>query len=107
LIPLLLLQLILRSPRTVHALQFCPYNENLLAGGCSNGQVVVWDLCDSLKKVEQDISLSPDKLKYRLALVSVHAYSNTHTTKNEQETYTAMHKDCHNNCPMNKQNCDA
>jgi len=72
-IPFLLLQLILKSPRKVHALQFCPYNENLLAGGCSNGQVVVWDLCDRLKKVEQEISLSLDKFKYRLALVSVRA----------------------------------
>jgi WD40 repeat protein len=70
-IPFLLLQLILRSPRKVHALHFCPYNENLLAGGCSSGQVVVWDLGDNLKKVEQEIPLSPDKLKYCLALVSV------------------------------------
>lgn len=72
-IPFLLLQLILKSPRKVHALQFCPYNENLLAGGCSSGQVVVWDLCDSLKNVEQDISQSLDKFKCCLALVSVHA----------------------------------
>jgi hypothetical protein len=32
---------------------------------------VVWDLCDRLKKVEKEVALSPDKLKYRLVLVSV------------------------------------
>ncbi|XP_021939103.1 WD repeat-containing protein 63 isoform X3 [Zootermopsis nevadensis] len=61
-------RLVLGSPRKVHALQFCPYNENLLVGGCNNGQVVVWDLCDRLKKVEEEVSLSSTKLKYHLAL---------------------------------------
>ncbi|XP_069694476.1 dynein axonemal intermediate chain 3-like isoform X2 [Periplaneta americana] len=64
-------RLILRSPREVHALQFCPFNENLLVGGCSSGQVVVWDLCNKLKLVEEKISLTPNKLKYRLALHSL------------------------------------
>ncbi|PNF18221.1 hypothetical protein B7P43_G17753 [Cryptotermes secundus] len=73
-------KLLLRSPRKVHALQFSPYNENLMAGGCSSGQVLVWDLCDKLK-VEEDISLSDDKLKYRHALHDLMGWTRP-TTRN-------------------------
>lgn len=31
----------------------------------------MWDLCDRLKQAEEEVSLSPEKLKYHLALVSV------------------------------------
>ncbi|XP_069705635.1 dynein axonemal intermediate chain 3-like [Periplaneta americana] len=64
-------KLILKTSREVHALQFCPFNENILVGGCINGQVVIWDLTDRIKKVEEVIVLTPNKQKYRKALFSL------------------------------------
>ncbi|XP_053678743.1 dynein axonemal intermediate chain 3-like [Anopheles nili] len=35
------------SPREVTALSFCPYNGQLLVGGLSSGQLVIWELTDA------------------------------------------------------------
>ncbi|PSN51891.1 hypothetical protein C0J52_11593 [Blattella germanica] len=64
-------KLVLECSREVHALQFCPFNENILIGGCSNGQVVVWDLTDKLRKVEEIIHLTLEQQMYRETLFSL------------------------------------
>uniref|UniRef100_A0A3P9IXP1 WD repeat domain 63 n=1 Tax=Oryzias latipes TaxID=8090 RepID=A0A3P9IXP1_ORYLA len=37
-------QLLLRSPGDILCFEFCPSNPNVIAGGCINGQVVLWDI---------------------------------------------------------------
>ncbi|KAJ9579437.1 hypothetical protein L9F63_024461, partial [Diploptera punctata] len=62
--------LILGSPRDIYSLEFCPINANILVGGCINGQVVIWDISQKEKYLEESQELSEDRIKYRLALVS-------------------------------------
>ncbi|KAM9761958.1 dynein axonemal intermediate chain 3 [Menidia menidia] len=37
-------QLLLECPDDIVAFEFCPSNPNIIAGGCINGQVVLWDI---------------------------------------------------------------
>ena len=39
-LPLLLME----APEDVECFQFNPLNPNIVCGGCSNGQLVLWDL---------------------------------------------------------------
>uniref|UniRef100_A0A182M2C2 WD repeat-containing protein 63 n=1 Tax=Anopheles culicifacies TaxID=139723 RepID=A0A182M2C2_9DIPT len=43
----------LKTIREVTAVSFCPYDGELLVGGLSNGQIVLWDLKGELDRVEQ------------------------------------------------------
>ncbi|XP_053604138.1 dynein axonemal intermediate chain 3 [Plodia interpunctella] len=61
-------KLYLEAPREVKVLSFCPFNENVLVGGCINGQIVVWDLTNKLENVEKIIVLSEKREKYRIAM---------------------------------------
>ncbi|KAJ8957937.1 hypothetical protein NQ318_001935 [Aromia moschata] len=46
-------KLILETPREAYKLSFCPFDENILVGGLSNGQVIIWDIRNKLNKVEE------------------------------------------------------
>ncbi|KAM3960992.1 LOW QUALITY PROTEIN: missing minor mitochondria [Aphomia sociella] len=61
-------KLYLESPREVKVLSFCPFDENLLIGGCINGQIIVWDLTQKLENVEKIEVLSETREKYRIAM---------------------------------------
>lgn len=61
-------KLYLESPREVKMLSFCPFDENILVGGCINGQLVVWDLTNKLENVERIEVLSETREKYRIAM---------------------------------------
>ena len=37
-------QLFLEAPDTVRCFQFCPSNPNIVVGGCTNGQIVLWNI---------------------------------------------------------------
>ncbi|KAE8609374.1 hypothetical protein XENTR_v10011791 [Xenopus tropicalis] len=37
-------QLMLECPDDIYCFQFCPSDPNIIAGGCFNGQVVLWDI---------------------------------------------------------------
>ncbi|XP_069594088.1 dynein axonemal intermediate chain 3 [Ranitomeya imitator] len=37
-------QLMLECPDDIYCFQFCPSDPNIIAGGCMNGQVVLWDI---------------------------------------------------------------
>ncbi|CAJ0953911.1 unnamed protein product [Ranitomeya imitator] len=34
----------LECPDDIYCFQFCPSDPNIIAGGCMNGQVVLWDI---------------------------------------------------------------
>ncbi|CAF4813187.1 unnamed protein product [Pieris macdunnoughi] len=61
-------KLTLESPREVKILSFCPFNENILIGGCINGQIILWDLSNKLENVEKMEVLSEKREKYRIAM---------------------------------------
>ncbi|XP_018332208.1 WD repeat-containing protein 63 [Agrilus planipennis] len=58
-------RLLLESPKDVTMLNFCPFNENILVGGCSNGQIIVWDITNKLKEVEEVEVLTIYQQNYR------------------------------------------
>lgn len=66
----LITKLYLECPREVKSLAFCPFDENLLIGGCINGQVVVWDLTNKLEHVENIEVLTETRERYRIAMNS-------------------------------------
>ncbi|XP_029474213.1 WD repeat-containing protein 63 isoform X2 [Rhinatrema bivittatum] len=39
-------QLMLECPDDIYCFQFCPSDPNIIAGGCINGQVVLWDISE-------------------------------------------------------------
>lgn len=61
-------KLYLESPREVKTLSFCPFDENILIGGCINGQIILWDLTNKLENVEKIEVLSETREKYRIAM---------------------------------------
>lgn len=63
-------QLYLESNREVVSLSFCPYHENILIGGCVNGQIVVWDLEGRLEETEDFESLTEYQENNRIAMNS-------------------------------------
>lgn len=64
-------KLLLEAHREVTALSFCPYDENILVGGCLNGQVIVWDIRNKLKNVEEEEILTDEQQKYRALMYSL------------------------------------
>lgn len=57
-------KLYLHATSEVTALSFCPYDENILVAGYSNGLVAVWDLTDLLIDPETPIFLSGSEQQY-------------------------------------------
>lgn len=64
-------KLILESPREVHCLAWSPVDPNVLVGGCTSGQIIIWDLKGKLEAVESQEYLTPDQQRYRLVIHSL------------------------------------
>ncbi|VEN44432.1 unnamed protein product [Callosobruchus maculatus] len=64
-------RLILETPREVHKLSFCNFDPNILVGGCSNGQVILWDIRNKLEKVEELEVLTNAQQRYRAQMHSL------------------------------------
>ncbi|XP_017027782.1 dynein axonemal intermediate chain 3 [Drosophila kikkawai] len=47
------------------ALTFCPFNGDILLGGCRNGQVVLWDLQGRCERLDEEEYLTAAQAKYR------------------------------------------
>ncbi|XP_037354413.2 dynein axonemal intermediate chain 3 isoform X1 [Talpa occidentalis] len=45
-------QLMLESPDDIFCFQFCPSNPNIIAGGCINGQIVLWDITAHAERID-------------------------------------------------------
>lgn len=46
-------QLLLEAPDDIHSFQFCPSDPNIIAGGCQNGQLVLWDISAHADRLKQ------------------------------------------------------
>lgn len=64
-------RLYLQTPREVSVVSFCPYDENILIGGCINGQVIVWDIKNKLEGVEKEEPLTVAQQRYRVLMHSL------------------------------------
>ncbi|XP_010635009.1 WD repeat-containing protein 63 [Fukomys damarensis] len=45
-------QLMLESPDDIFCFKFCPSDPNIIAGGCMNGQIVLWDITAHADRIE-------------------------------------------------------
>ncbi|XP_015605095.1 WD repeat-containing protein 63-like [Cephus cinctus] len=54
-------KIVLEDFREVHSLSFCPFREDVIVGGCTNGQIVIWYLADSLRSVLEKQSDTGDE----------------------------------------------
>lgn len=45
-------QLMLESPDDIFCFKFCPNDPNIIAGGCINGQIVLWDISTHAERIE-------------------------------------------------------
>ncbi|XP_055978831.1 dynein axonemal intermediate chain 3 [Sorex fumeus] len=45
-------QLMLESPEDIFCFDFCPSDPNIIAGGCINGQIVLWDITSHAERIE-------------------------------------------------------
>ncbi|XP_075835090.1 dynein axonemal intermediate chain 3 [Microtus pennsylvanicus] len=45
-------QLMLESPDDIFCFEFCPSDPNIIAGGCINGQIVLWDITAHVDRIE-------------------------------------------------------
>ncbi|XP_050016125.1 dynein axonemal intermediate chain 3 isoform X1 [Alexandromys fortis] len=45
-------QLMLESPDDIFCFEFCPSDPNIIAGGCINGQIVLWDITAHADRIE-------------------------------------------------------
>ncbi|NXF90567.1 WDR63 protein, partial [Eubucco bourcierii] len=55
-------QLMLESPEDIYCFQFSPSDPNIIAGGCINGQVVLWDISQHEEKL-QNAKTVADKIE--------------------------------------------
>jgi hypothetical protein len=55
------LQLLLEAPDDIYSFQFCPTDPNIIAGGCMNGQVVMWDIAAHVDRLKQPRSNAKKK----------------------------------------------
>ncbi|XP_046986297.1 dynein axonemal intermediate chain 3-like [Schistocerca americana] len=62
-------KLTLLSPRPVQCLKFCPHNADILVGGLTNGQIVIWDLTENLRRIEGELDTSEWRAVERTSLV--------------------------------------
>lgn len=63
-------KLYLEAPREILKVSCCPYNEDIIVGGMANGQVVIWDIKNRLRKVEIEEVLTAAQGTYRVLMFS-------------------------------------
>ncbi|KAM7046465.1 dynein axonemal intermediate chain 3 isoform 2-T2 [Acridotheres tristis] len=54
------LQLVLKAPEDIYCFQFSPSDPNIIAGGCVDGQVVLWDISKHETKLQSTVPV-PDE----------------------------------------------
>ncbi|XP_048457522.1 dynein axonemal intermediate chain 3-like [Rhincodon typus] len=60
-------QIMLEAPDDIYSFQFCPTDPNIVAGGCKNGQVVLWDISKFASRLQGNIpAAKPEAVKSNL-----------------------------------------
>ncbi|NWI50354.1 WDR63 protein, partial [Calyptomena viridis] len=55
-------QLVLECPEDIYCFQFSPSDPNMIAGGCINGQVVVWDISQHEEKLQPEKPVADENI---------------------------------------------
>ncbi|XP_032923345.1 dynein axonemal intermediate chain 3 isoform X2 [Catharus ustulatus] len=58
----LCLQLVLKAPEDIYCFQFSPSNPNMIAGGCVDGQVVLWDISKHETKLQITVPVAEETI---------------------------------------------
>ncbi|NXK86819.1 WDR63 protein, partial [Formicarius rufipectus] len=53
-------QLMLECPEDIYCFQFSPGDPNIIAGGCINGQVVLWNISQHVKNLQNEKSVADE-----------------------------------------------
>ncbi|XP_017844584.1 WD repeat-containing protein 63 [Drosophila busckii] len=53
------------APFEVTCLSFCPYNADILIGGCQNGLLTIWDMQGRCEHLDEEEYLTPAQANYR------------------------------------------
>lgn len=72
----------LESPREVTAVAFCPFDPNIVIGGCANGQIILWDITDRVNEKLNPEVLTVAQQKYRTTMLRMTSWFKS--TKNER-----------------------
>ncbi|XP_078417930.1 dynein axonemal intermediate chain 3 [Cetorhinus maximus] len=60
-------QIMLEGPDDIYSFQFCPTDPNIVAGGCKNGQVVLWDISEFAHRLQGQLpAAKPETVKANL-----------------------------------------
>ncbi|KAK2179552.1 hypothetical protein NP493_483g01017 [Ridgeia piscesae] len=70
-------QLLLEAPDDIQVFSFCPMNNDIIAGGCINGQVVLWDIATHAERLRAPRGGGNQKSQMALAGFET---ENTHET---------------------------
>lgn len=73
----------LDAPREITCLSYCPYDENIIIGGMINGQLIIWDLKNRMKFVENGKTLSDNQERNRTKLYSIMNWPNNVRTQHK------------------------
>ncbi|KAF4793094.1 hypothetical protein TURU_114834 [Turdus rufiventris] len=58
----LCLQLVLKAPEDIYCFQFSPSDPNMIAGGCVDGQVVLWDISKHEIKLQSTVPVAEETI---------------------------------------------
>ncbi|NXF06603.1 WDR63 protein, partial [Smithornis capensis] len=53
-------QLVLECPEDIYCFQFSPSDPNIIAGGCINGQVILWNISEHEEKLQHEKSVTDE-----------------------------------------------
>ncbi|NXR29502.1 WDR63 protein, partial [Cinclus mexicanus] len=56
------LQLVLKAPEDIYCFQFSPSDPNIIAGGCVDGQVVLWDISKHETKLQSTVPVADETI---------------------------------------------
>ncbi|KAI1236708.1 WD repeat-containing protein 63, partial [Lamprotornis superbus] len=73
------LQLVLKAPEDIYCFQFSPSDPNIIAGGCVDGQVVLWDISKHETKLQSTVPV-PDE-----------TIDSAEVTQSQQQMYIGYH----------------
>ena len=70
-------QLLLEAPDDITFFRFCPTDPNIIAGGCLNGQIVLWDISGYVDRLKAQKSSKRPKKNTMNSLVSYYILIHT------------------------------
>lgn len=89
-------KLLLHSPKEVVRISYCPYKPNILVGGCTSGQIVVWDLSHRMEYADEVDILTERQERNKMTLKSLMVWmKNVHNKRIVEPVFIADIKTCH------------